>query len=150
MNITVFITVLSGVLTYVIGQLVSKLLIEPVQEMKKTISEISLALIEHSQVIHNPGVLSEERTFEAVSHLRKLSSKLHAHLYLVPKYNLTAKLFGLPEKTKLLSAAADLLTLSNSVFKASDKIYEQNAKRQERICDSLSIYFPEDKRWPIE
>ena len=150
MDFTVFITVLSGVLTYVAGQLVLKLVIEPVQDMKKTIGEVSHSLIEHGQAIHNPGLLTDEAMTNAASQLRRLSSKLHAHLYLVPRYDWTAKLFQLPEKAQLLTAATDLVALSTSLYKATDKIYEQNAKRLERICDSLSIYMPEDSRWPRE
>lgn len=41
MNTTVFLTVISGVLTYVLGQLVLKLVIEPAQEMKKLIGQIA-------------------------------------------------------------------------------------------------------------
>jgi hypothetical protein len=43
------------VVTYIIGQLVLKLLIEPVQDLKKTIGMISYALIERGSVISNPG-----------------------------------------------------------------------------------------------
>ena len=56
MDLTVFLTVLSGVLTYVVGQLVVKLVIEPVQEARRTIGQISHSLIEHAHVIANPGV----------------------------------------------------------------------------------------------
>lgn len=150
MVLTVFATVLSGVLTYVLGQLVLKLVVDPVQEAKRTIGEVSMSLIEHSQAIHNPGVLKDEAMASAANQLRKLSSKLHGHLYLIPKYDRTAKLFQLPAKAALLVAATDLAALSTTVYKATDGIYEQNAKRCERICDALSIYLPEDSRWPRE
>lgn len=56
MDLTVFLTVLSGVMTFVIGQLIVKLLLDPVQDMKKTIAQISHTLIERENVIANPGV----------------------------------------------------------------------------------------------
>ena len=148
MSTTILITVLSGVLTYVVGQIILKLVIEPVQDTKKTIGEVSHSLIEYGQAIHNPGLLPGEAMHEAANQLRKLSSKLHAHLYLVPYYSRTAKIFGLPEKAKLLVASTDLVALSTSLYKVYEKTYEQNAKRHERICDSLSIYMAEDDRWP--
>jgi hypothetical protein len=80
MSFTVFITVLSGVLTYVIGQLVVKIVIEPVQDARRTIGQISHSLIEHANVIANPGVPSEEVMRETAQHLRKLSSQLQSHL----------------------------------------------------------------------
>lgn len=32
------------------------------------------------------------------------------------------------------------------VYRATEKIYEQNASDVENICDSLSIYLPDDER----
>lgn len=152
MNSTVFLTVLSGVITFVIGQLIVKLVIDPVQEMKKTIGQISHSMIEDANVIANPGVPSEEVMKETSKRLRQLSSQLQAHLYLVPQYQKSAKIFGLPSKEKVLAASGSLLGLSNSVFRAgpSERIYENNAKRVENICDSLGIYMAEGDRLPKE
>ena len=41
MDFTVFLTVLSGVITFVIGQLIVKLILDPVQDMRKTIGLVS-------------------------------------------------------------------------------------------------------------
>jgi hypothetical protein len=152
MNSTVFLTVLSGVITFVIGQLIVKLVIDPVQEMKKTIGQISHSMIEDANVIANPGVPSEEVMKETSKRLRQLSSQLQAHLYLVPQYQKAAKIFGLPSKEKVLAASDSLLGLSNSVFRAGpgERIYENNAKRVENICDSLGIYMAEGDRLPKE
>jgi hypothetical protein len=125
---------------------VLKLVIEPVQETRKTIGQISHSLIEYANVISNPGVPSEDLIRETSRHLRKLSSQLQSHLYLVPAYADTARFFSLPSRDKLLLASGSLLGLSNSLYRASDRIYEQNAARVESICDSLAIYLPEDER----
>ncbi len=148
MNEMVFLTVFSGVITFVIGQLVVKLVIEPVQEMKKTIAQISHAMIEHANVFMNPGVPSQDVMEETSQQLRKLSSQLRAHLYLVPAYRRTARLFFLPKINQVLAAASALIGLSNSVFRATGNVYEVNAKRVEEICDSLGIYMEEGSRWP--
>jgi len=146
MDFTVFVTVLSGVLTYVFGQLLVKIVIEPVQEARRTIGQISHSLIEHAHVISNPGVPSEEVMRETAQHLRKLSSQLQSHLYLVPRYAVTARMFALPSRDQLLSASKYLIGLSNSVYRATDRVHEQNASRVEKICDALSIYMPDDER----
>lgn len=150
MDFTVFFTVLSGVFTFVIGQLVVKLVLDPVQDLKKTIGQISHTLVERANVIANPGVPHKEVMDETSDSLRKLSSQLHAHLYLVPSYNRTATVFRLPSKEKLLTASTNLIGLSNSVYRADEKVYEVNAKRVEAICDSLGIYLAEGSRWPKE
>lgn len=150
MDLTVFFTVLSGVITYVLGQLALKLVLEPVQDLRKTIGLISHALIERANVIHNPGVPSEETMNETSRQLRVLSSKLQAHLYLVPLYARTAVIFRLPSRDQILEASGSLIGLSNSVYQARDNIYKVNTKRVETICDSLGIYLPEGERWPKE
>lgn len=150
MNSTVFLTVLSGVITFVIGQLVLKLVIDPVQELKKTIAQISHSMIDHANVIANPGVPSDDVMKETSKHLRQLSSQLHAHLYLVPLYNVTAKIFRLPTKEQLLVASGSLIGLSNSVFCAnpSEHTHSHNANRVENVCDSLGIYMAKGDRVP--
>lgn len=148
MDFTVFFTVLSGVITFVIGQIIVKLLLDPIQDMKKTISQVSHTLVERANVIANPGLPAKEILDDASESLRRLSSQLHAHLYLIPSYNATAKVFGLPSKEKLLVASSALIGLSNSVYRADEKVYETNAKRVEQVCDALDIYLAEGSRWP--
>ena len=74
---TVFLTVISGVLTFVFGQLIVRLVVEPVQELKKTIAQISHALIQLRSIYQNPGVSTQELESEASSKLRDLASHLH-------------------------------------------------------------------------
>ena len=148
MGFTVFFTVLSGVITFVIGQLIVKLILDPVQDMKKTIGQVSHTLVERANVIANPGVPTKEIMDDTSDLLRKLSSQLHAHLYLIPLYDKTSKVFHLPAKEKLIAASSALIGLSNSVYRADNKVYEVNAKRVEQVCDSLGIYLAEESRWP--
>jgi hypothetical protein len=112
-NATVFWTVFSGVITYVLGQLVMKLVVDPVHELRKTIGLISHALIERGNIIMNPGVPSEEVMRSASEELRQLSSQLQSHLYLVPCYKVTARIFRLPSKDEILVASSALIGLSN-------------------------------------
>jgi len=148
MDFTVFFTVLSGVITFVIGQLIVKLLLDPVQDMKRIIGQVSHTLVERANVIANPGVPTKEVMDDTSDSLRRLSSQLHANLYLVPCYDRTAKVFRLPSKEKLLAASTALIGLSNSVYRADERVYEANAKRVEKLCDSLGIYLAEESRWP--
>lgn len=150
MNTTVFLTVISGVLTYVFGQLILKLIIEPVQEMKKLIGQIANSLTEHANVIQNPGVPSEDVMKATSQHLRKLSAHLESQLYLVPMYSITAFIFRLPSRKSILLATRSLMGLSNSVFRAADGIYKSNSIRVENIHDSLGLYLAEGDRWPDE
>jgi hypothetical protein len=116
-----------------------KAVIEPVQETKKTIGQIPHSLIEYGHVVQNPGFASEELTRETSRQLRRLSSQLHGHLYLVLLYDSTALLLGLPSRDKMLSASGSLIGLSNSVFSTDPIHIEHNDKRIRNLFDSLGI-----------
>lgn len=146
MNCTVLLTIVSDVLTFVLGQIFVKLVIEPVHEMKKTLGQISHSLIEHANIIGNPGIPSKDIMNEASQQLRRLSSQLHAHLYLVPLYAITARIFFLPSAQKVRGASTKLIGLSNSVFQSTPGIHEQSAKRVESIRCSLGIFMADGDR----
>lgn len=146
MNSTVFLTILSGVITFALGQIFVKLVIDPVQDLKKTIGQVSHSLLERANVIANPGVPSVDVMRETSQDLRRLSSQLQAHLYLVPLYGVTGRVFFLPSKRDIRAASSALIGLSNSIFQPSERIYEQSARRVETICYSLGIFLAEGDR----
>ena len=143
---TIFITIFSGVITFVIGQIIVKLLIDPVQEMKKTIGQISYTFSERANVISNPGVHRKEIMDETSELLRRLSSQIHAHIQIIPLYDKIFKVFGLPSKSKLYKASSDLICLSNNIHEANNYTCENNEKLIERISNFLDIYISEDSR----
>jgi hypothetical protein len=116
--------------------------IEPVQEMKKTIGQIAHALIEHANVISNPGVAKKELIDTASDRLRRLSSLLHSHLRLVPLYRITCWVFWLPCRGSVLSAADSLIKLHNSLHKAIDGIHKENAQDVQNVRAQLGIFTP--------
>jgi hypothetical protein len=143
--VTIFWTVFSGVLTFVLGQIVLKLVIEPVHEFKKTIADIALSLIEYANIYSNPGVTGEEKEKQVSEKLRNLASRINAHMYLIPYTALTSGLFGLPSHPKVLASVHDLIGLSNSVFKSPSDLVPTNLMRAERIRIALGIHALENK-----
>ena len=153
----VFLTVVTGFATFALGQIVVKLVINPVQEFKKVVADISHAVIElviprsltagtrlllplqgegwdgggfhnhkklplntpgswhevvyYANVYSNPGIQSLEVQKKVSEELRKLSSRLNAQMYLVPCYSVTAVLFGLPQKARVVEAARYLIPI---------------------------------------
>jgi hypothetical protein len=136
--LAVFSTVLSGTLVYVLGQIILKFFIEPVQELKKTIGVISHSLIERANVIYNPGLGLKET--ETSKELRNLASRLQSHLYLIPRYSATAQIFGLPLPAKILAASKALIGLANGVDMPDPNGF--NAQSLKTVCNSLGIYEP--------
>ncbi len=94
----VFFTIVTGFVTFALGQIAVKLVIDPVQEFKRVVAYISHALIEYANIYSNPGITGEENERIVSGELRKLSSRLNAQMYLIPAYEKTSKLFGLPAR----------------------------------------------------
>ena len=111
--IQVSLTIITGVTVFVLGQIVVKLVIEPVQEMKSTIAQISHALIELAQTYTTPGVLPIEKSKEADAKFKSLSGRIQSHLYLIPWFTRTSRIFGLPKREKVITASQELNGLSN-------------------------------------
>jgi hypothetical protein len=143
---TVFLTVLSGVITFVLGQLIIKLLVDPVHDFRRTVADIALALIEYANVYVNPGVAGSEVERKVSEELRRLSSRLNAQMYLIPCYPITAKIFGLPSREKVVDTASNLIGLSNGVFRSASDLVRVNVKRADKIRDVLGIFVPESER----
>ena len=111
----VFLTLSSGTATYVLGQLALKFVVEPIHELKKTISVISHSLIKRANVISNPGLSPKDVNDETSRELRKLATQLPSHLYLIPCDPVMAGIFRLPLPAEILAALKALIGLSNGV-----------------------------------
>ena len=145
---TVALTVVFGVIIFVLGQLVVSLIIEPAQNLRRTIAAISHALVERANVIQDGGLSTKAVMDETSAELRKLSSQLQSRFYMVPLYRITASVFRLPAAEKIRAASGALIGLSNSIVQSRESVYKINAKRVQIVCDSLGIYLDEENRWP--
>lgn len=138
-------TIISGVFVFILGQLALKLIIEPIQEFRKTLADIAFALIEYANIYSNPGSAGNELENKASEELRKLSSRLNAQMYLIPGYSSISKPFRLPSKDNLVEAARDLIGLSNGVFKSPIDLVNTNLERAKKIRTTLGIHDPNSK-----
>jgi hypothetical protein len=143
---TVFFTILAGVVTFVLGQLALRLLAEPVQELKRTIADIAVTIIKYANVYSNPGVTGEERENEAAREIRALASRLNAQMYLVPGYSKIHRFFGLPSKQDISQAMRHLIGISNAVHRANSDMEIANDKKLDKVCDLLGIHMPDEDR----
>ncbi len=142
---TVFLTVLSGVLVFVLGQILLKLFIEPIQELRKLVSKIAYDLIKLANVLANPTEPENERFTEACKIMRDHSSNLHAHFYLVPFYKVTCRIFGLPTEEGVLKATKELIRLSNSRSGVLANQGILNSYSMQKIKSSLGIAIPKSE-----
>lgn len=116
-------TIFGGVLVYVIGQLLSKFLIDPSHELKKVIGEVRFNLAFYAPTIHTPIARTPERSDKAYEALLKSSCELLAKVNAIPFYGLVSCIsFGfLPSKKRIRDAATQLRGLSTYMHETGDK-----------------------------
>ena len=147
---SVFLTIITGVLVFVIGQSVIKLVIEPVQKFRQTLSEITYRFTRDHVVYHNADAVDKDRANKAYTDIRDLGARLHGDLRLIPHYSKIRKIFGLPESDKVIEATDYLIKISNHMYgKDSIKYYYLDLFRME-ICECLDINDPIRKGMPKE
>lgn len=116
-------TIFGGVLVYVIGQLLSKFLINPTHELKKVIGEVRFNLAFYAPIIHTPIARTPERSDKAYEALLESSCELLAKVNAIPFYGLVSCIsFGfLPSKKHIRDAATQLRGLSTYVHETGDE-----------------------------
>jgi len=115
--LTSALTVVTGVIVLVLGQVIVKFLLEPVGDLKRTLAKIHYAFIFHDQAILTPTAGDTARCDKAAEALRDLASELFSKTEAIPLYGtVRAAMFcRLPKHKDALSAAVSLRALSNSV-----------------------------------
>lgn len=141
--LTSSLTVIGGVIVFVIGQLIVKFLIEPLQEQAKLIGEIANSLILYSNVggnvephyyegLKKANELEEpikkvtmeryekilnnhwEKSDNTSDILRHQASRLMGVTNSIPLYNFWASLRFVPKRQNILLASTQLIGMSNS------------------------------------
>ena len=120
---------------YVIGQLLSKFFIEPLQDLRKAVGEVRFNLAFHASTIHTPIGRSKETSDAAYEALMKSSCELIAKIHVVPIFELTRYLaLGvLPERKSIERAAVQLRGLSTYVHETGDKAVESLEVIRKRV-----------------
>lgn len=136
---TVFPTVLAGVSVFVIGQLLIKFLLDPLQEYFRLKGDIADALIYYAHVYSNPGVGSDELMREAHECLRKHASSLLSRKGAIPFYQFWAKIGLLPVREQILFAHVNLIGLSNGLFRNDRESIVHNDTRVSHIVNALGL-----------
>ncbi len=142
--------VFATVAAFVGGQFILKLVIEPAQEMKRTIGLISHSLIKYNRDISNRPV-EKDKASEIYDHLNELAAKLQSSFYLIPKWirksNCLTSFFGFPSQENVLEASQQLQSLASSLYSHENetRIYDEISYRKRCICCYLDIFMPEVK-----
>ena len=144
MEYTVFITVLSGVLIFVLGQLLLKFILDPIHKQRETIGDIADSLIYYSNLYTNlmgTYIPEHEERKIASEKVRQLSTVLVSRTHLIPFYAYLAFFKCVPKEKHIKEVASDLIGLSNGMFAREWDHIKHNDKRAEDIKKKLNIRF---------
>lgn len=113
-------TIFGGVILFVIGQLLSKFLIEPIQEFKKAIGEVRFNLAYYAPTIHTPISRDKERSDKAYDAIMRNSCDLLTKADAIPFYRFLPRQLILPIK-HIDRAAIDLRALTTYLHETGEK-----------------------------
>jgi hypothetical protein len=135
--LTAAVTVVGGVLIFVIGQLVSKFILEPLQDYKQLLGNVSYSLIYFAGEIHTPVPGDTERCQIAHDEIRKLAAGISSYVESIPLYTVWSWLSFrfIPSRKLTKDAVSALIGISNSV-PGNDRSH--NGSREETIKRILS------------
>ena len=126
---------LAGVTVYLIGQLLSKFLLEPLHELRKAVGDARYNLAFHAPTIHTPIGRSKETSKTAQQALMDTSCNLIVTLHAVPGYAMFRYVsFGaLPNRKDIETAAVLLRGLSTYVHEEGDRAHSNISVVNERV-----------------
>jgi hypothetical protein len=131
---TFFITLLTGVLIFLIGQLAMRLIIEPILEVRRTIGRITYALKYYANVYDTDiATLDHTDLIEAINETRKLACELEANYNAV--FFKTLPSWILPERSNISNASSKLIFVSNNIGYHGEKITSKVVKNYHVISD---------------
>jgi hypothetical protein len=139
--LTSMVTILGGVTIFVLGQIILKFYIEPIQQFRLHIGKITDALIFYANLYSNPGTNVKEQVKEASNEIRKLASELISTSAVVPLYRTWSSLKIIPKLKNIKEARSNLIGLSNSLFSSQNNSQESkfNRERVEKIITTLNL-----------
>ena len=135
MNI-IFSTVFCGVAVYIIGEILLKFVLEPLQEYKKVIGKIDNKLKYYANVITNSG-LPKDMVDEAVKVLRDISCELEATYKQISFKHFFNKIYVIPKEKQVSDASKSLIYLANSSGMIGKEV--ENSEEIEKVREKLNI-----------
>jgi hypothetical protein len=150
MEPTVIQIVTVGVLVFVLSQIFLRWFIEPVRQLKKTMSDILHSFLRYTYVMHYVDVIPPDLHSEAFEELRRLSDQLYTDMTMIPKclfnYSFFGKILSLPEEEMVYKSAQNLVATANWMnVKHENKLIHIISNIQ-NACDNLGLYIDPNDR----
>jgi len=125
-----FTTIIAGVFVFCLSQYFLKLVLEPIIEFKKLLSEIS-----HTLLLNQKEILGVETNDYIQDSIAGLSAKLRSCTHIIPFHNSLQKIriFNLPDKDNVLLACRKLNILSYGVVNGIEDVSEKAQKNEKTL-----------------
>lgn len=144
----VFITVLSGVLVYILSQLFTEFILRPIQDYKKLKGKVAKELVFYAHYYSNPQKIGTAQDFPAWKAageaMRELASEVSAFAEIKPLYPFA--FYAIPTKKRLLDAARHLMGMSNDFFISGDGHSRDRLSYPEIIKKNMGITHKKRKK----
>ena len=134
--LTFVLTIIGGVLIFVIGQLLLKVFINPIQELRSIKGSIIDSLIYYDKFYSNPGMIAQDNAKKMSHTLSKLGSELMAKTNVLPWYRFWSLLRVVHKLSDISEAHRNLIGLSNGLY-AGDA--HDNRKCVNKIKEALHL-----------
>ena len=115
-----FATIISGVGVLVLGELLQKLWLEPLKDLRKQISSIIEVLTEYESLFLGAEAASAESLQSASMAVSKCAIKLRGKTQMIPLYSIARYLYKLPNASSLNKAVEALNAISNFLVSNRD------------------------------
>ncbi len=110
-----FFTVLAGVLVFVIGQIIVQVWLNPLQQLKNAIVDVSEVLTKHEGTIISLAIAPLEARKTVSQDMAIMAARLSGRRELIPFYAKARLLYTLPSQTNIQEAIGSLNAISNYV-----------------------------------
>jgi hypothetical protein len=121
-------TILGGVIVFVISQFIDKFTIEPLNRFEKTRGEINYHLIFFANIYTSPGTGGKDELVKLFPRLRELATQIIMDSYTIHGYWLLALLKTIPNRRDVTLATNQMLLFPTNFREGSIDVIEiQNA-----------------------
>lgn len=133
-------TAVVGIMVFVLGQIVQRIFLEPIQEQRKVIGEIAYALLMYGNVDHVAQRNAEgltlvelETPLSVVKAIRGLGARFLQTKRVIPMYSVFAFLRIVPSDSDARRAMHGLTGWSNSIYHGDPDPHKRNVAIALRI-----------------
>jgi len=140
--LSIVITVVSGVLVYIAGEILQTIWLTPLQKFKDLKNEVAITLTFYARVYTNivdaanVDMTTREEYGDVSDKIRTLSCELKGYIETLSWFKI-----GIPSKKNLIKASETLMGLSNSLFSPynTKPTTEENVRNKAMVNEVFSL-----------